>query len=208
LLQGCVHRQDDRVHAMSPQVHVIRAGLPDTNSAVTAQEHFEALYREHGGAVFAYARRRTSPGDAEDVVAEVFLTAWRRLEVVPSDTRVWLLGVARRVLANKRRSQSRQAALQTRLANESRHTAQPTAADASGERIRQALLSLGETDREALLLLGWEGLSHRDAARVLGVRAGTFAVRLHRARRNLAGALDATRNSPRSSEASKTMEAQ
>jgi RNA polymerase sigma-70 factor (ECF subfamily) len=190
-------------------VHVIKAALPDTNSAVTAQEHFEALYREHGGAVLAYARRRASPGDAEDVVAEVFLTAWRRLEDVPSDTRVWLLGVARRVLANKRRSQTRQAALQTRLANESRHAAEPAAADASGERIRQALLSLGETDREALLLLGWEGLSHRDAARVLGIRAGTFAVRLHRARRKLARALEATTQSClRSSESNKAMEAQ
>jgi RNA polymerase sigma-70 factor (ECF subfamily) len=176
---------------------------------VTAQEHFEAVYREHGGAVLAYARRRAAPGDAEDVVAEVFLIAWRRLEDVPSDTRVWLLGVARRVLANKRRSQTRQAALQTRMANESRHAAEPTAADASGERIRQALFSLGETDREALLLLGWEGLSHRDAARVLGIRAGTFAVRLHRARRKLARALEATAQSRlRSSESNKAMEAQ
>lgn len=175
---------------------------------MTAQEHFEALYREHGGAVLAYARRRASPGDAEDVVAEVFLTAWRRLEDVPSDARVWLLGVARRVLANKRRSETRQAALQTRLANESRH-AEPTAPDAPGERIRQALLSLSETDREALLLLGWEGLSHRDAARVLGIRAGAFAVRLHRARRKLARALEATTQSClRSSESNKAMEAQ
>jgi RNA polymerase sigma-70 factor (ECF subfamily) len=138
----------------------------------------------------------------------VFLTAWRRLEDVPGDARIWLLGVARRVLANKRRGQTRQAALQTRLANEPQHAAEPTSADASGERIREALSSLSETDREALLLLGWEGLSHRDAARVLGIRAGTFAVRLHRARRNLTRALEAsTQSSPRSSESSKTMEA-
>ena len=56
-------------------------------------------------------------------------------------------------------------------------------------RVLDALASLKEDDREALLLVAWEGLSHRDAARVLGVRETTFGVRLHRARRRLVRAL-------------------
>lgn len=157
---------------------------------MTAQEHFEALYSEHAGVVLAYARRRTSPAQAEDVMAEVFLTAWRRLEEVPVEARVWLLGVARRVLANQRRGQTRQVALQQRLAQEPQLSIRPASEDSSDERVMRALSRLGEKDREVLLLLGWEELSHGDAARVLGIRAATFAVRLHRARRHFEQALE------------------
>ena len=44
---------------------------------------------------------------------------------------------------------------------------------------------LGERDREALLLVAWEGFSVAEAAVVLGCSRGAFAVRLHRARRKL-----------------------
>jgi DNA-directed RNA polymerase specialized sigma24 family protein len=76
---------------------------------MTDDERFEALYGAHAGAVLAYARRRTSPANADDVMADVFLIAWRRLADVPRDERVWLLGVARRVLANQRRGHTRPA---------------------------------------------------------------------------------------------------
>lgn len=177
---------------------------------MTAQHRFETLYNEHAAAVVAYTRRRVSPSDADDVVAEVFLTAWRRLEDIPDDAGIWLLGVARRTLANKRRSQGRQAALQTRLTDESRHAAaQPADVETSGEQIRNALSNLSDSDRETLLLLGWEGLSNRDAAKVLGIRTGTFAVRLHRARRNLSRALAAgTSATPQSTEPAINLEAQ
>ena len=50
----------------------------------------------------------------------------------------------------------------------------------------RALAALGERDREALLLVAWDGLEPAAAAEALGVRSGTFAVRLHRARRRFA----------------------
>jgi RNA polymerase sigma-70 factor (ECF subfamily) len=52
-----------------------------------------------------------------------------------------------------------------------------------------ALASLGALDREALLLVAWEGLDHQDAAIVMGCSTGAFSVRLHRARRKLAASL-------------------
>jgi RNA polymerase sigma-70 factor (ECF subfamily) len=65
------------------------------------QERFERLFREHGDAVYRYAVRR-DPGAAEDVVAEAFLVAWRRLDDVPRGAELpWLLGVARRPSARR-----------------------------------------------------------------------------------------------------------
>ncbi len=69
-------------------------------------------------------------------MAETFLVAWRRLDDVPADALPWLYGVARRVLANERRSAGRRAALEQRVAT--------TAADAS-ERSEAARRTRSET---------------------------------------------------------------
>ncbi len=161
--------------------------------AMTPDEHFQALYNAHAGAVLSYARRRAARADADDVLAEVFLVAWRRLEEVPSaQERVWLLGVARRALANQRRGSTRQGALRERLAV---HEQTPAPAPvqrspAAGQtRLGRALASLSESDRELLLLLAWEGLSNEEAARVLEIGPRALRVRLQRARRRLGDAL-------------------
>src|SRR4051794_19683605 len=78
----------------------------------------EMLHREHAGAVRAYARRRIGRDEADDAVADVFVVAWRRIGDVPAEPRTWLLGIARRVLANRHRSAKRQRALYERLARE------------------------------------------------------------------------------------------
>jgi RNA polymerase sigma-70 factor, ECF subfamily len=75
----------------------------DTSWVVGSRIRFEALFRDHAGAVRVYAARRAGLGDADDVVAEVFVIAWRRIDDLPEDPLPWLLGVARRVLANRRR---------------------------------------------------------------------------------------------------------
>jgi RNA polymerase sigma-70 factor, ECF subfamily len=58
----------------------------------TRDEKFEGLFRENYAAVRAYALRRASPELAQDVVAETFLVAWRRLDDVPGDALPWLYG--------------------------------------------------------------------------------------------------------------------
>lgn len=150
---------------------------------------FEAVYRACADSVHAYATRR-APADADDVVSETFLVAWRRLDEVPEPALPWLYGVARRVLANGRRSASRTAALRQRLsADEPRLLPAREVDDDVNQRVRQALAGLGERDRELLMLIAWEGLRINEAAEALGVRSGALAVRLHRARRRLAEAL-------------------
>jgi DNA-directed RNA polymerase specialized sigma24 family protein len=70
---------------------------PDSEYA----EQLSACFREQAPRVYAYALRRLqSPEDAEDLVAEVFLAAWCEVERLPDDPLPWLLGPARRRLAN------------------------------------------------------------------------------------------------------------
>src|SRR5690242_21041229 len=74
----------------------------------TRQERFEAVFRAHVALVRRYVARRTGEG-VDDVVAETFPAAWRRLDDVPADAAPWLLGTARRMLANQRRAAPRRA---------------------------------------------------------------------------------------------------
>ena len=153
-----------------------------------AKKEFEQLYAVHAGAVRGYAMRRCDPETADDVVADVFLVAWRRRAELPQEPLAWLLATARRVLANHARGQSRRVRLHDRLAAERTAVAAPTHESA---RLSAAFSSLSERDRELLLLMAWEGLELRQAAVVLGVRPNTLAVRFHRARRRLSAALEA-----------------
>ena len=152
---------------------------------------FRTLYRAHADAVFTFALRRLPASEAEDLVADVFLVAWRRRTEVPVDAGPWLLGVARRLLANRRRGQKRADALLARLTGEA-------IASGGGERraggdldrpLIEALGSLSEADQELLLLAAWEGLAREGLASVLGISSGAVAGRLFRARRRLARAL-------------------
>jgi hypothetical protein len=70
------------------------------------ERRFAALYQAYYRPILAYAVRRAAPGeDAADIVADVFTTAWRRIGELPEPPadRLWLYGVAQRVLAGRRR---------------------------------------------------------------------------------------------------------
>lgn len=156
---------------------------------------FVDLYHRHSAAVMAYAMRRCDPDDAADVVAETFVVAWRRLSSVPEEPAVkpWLLGVARRVLANQRRSIRRRGDLvrkaSTYLAPRFQEMADIEAVGES-EVIVQALNTLPEKDRELLMLVAWEELTPAEIAVTLGVSSGVVRKRLFRARKRLADAAD------------------
>jgi RNA polymerase sigma factor (sigma-70 family) len=154
-------------------------------------DRFERLFRESYPLVRAYALRRAAPDAAQDVVADTFLVAWRRLEDVPEDPLPWLFGTARRVLANQRRSAARGAALERRLTGAAGADAQADLGDsvADAELVREALGRLSDRSREALMLIAWEGLDGARAARAAGCSKAAFAVRLHRARTQLAAEL-------------------
>ena len=156
-----------------------------------AEQRLRSLYAEHGGAVLAYGLRRgASAEDAADLVAEVFLVAWRRIGDVPGgeEARLWLYGVARHALANQRRGERRRSRLGEALREHVRALPAPVV-EPVDPALQRALRSLPEIDRGLLALIAWEGLTPTQAAKVLGLHPATARARLHRARGRLRRAL-------------------
>jgi RNA polymerase sigma-70 factor (ECF subfamily) len=152
------------------------------------EQRFDQLWRDHAAAVLRYARRHVLPDDVDDVVAETFVVAWRRLDEVPAYGLPWLLGVARGVSANTRRSHRRRDALSDRIGAE--RDAEPAWPPTDGDdAVTAALHRLSDADRELLTLIAWDGLSHAEAAEALGCTRGALKVRLHRARTRFAALL-------------------
>lgn len=157
-----------------------------------AELRLKQLVDEHFGRVAAYLLSRTDRDSAAEALARTLEVVWQRLEDVPSDPLPWLLGVARRVLSDQRRAQSRRDALMVRLteAEDMRHRAMVQGEERDDVALDRlvavhALSGLTDSEREVLLLVAWDGLTAREASRVLGCTRGAFAVRLFRARAHL-----------------------
>ncbi len=151
---------------------------------------YEALYSD----IWAFAARRLgSPHEVADAVAEVFTIAWRRFDKIPPppQDRLWVFGVARRVVAGQRRSRVRHGSLVRRLATQEPTPAPPQGAveDPSHDQLRRAIESLRSVDRDALLLVLWDGLTHAEAAEVLECSVNAVGIRVHRAKRRVRSAL-------------------
>jgi RNA polymerase sigma factor (sigma-70 family) len=151
------------------------------------EDRFTALYERYHDAVRRYVSRRAESDDVPDVVATVFLTAWRKVSDIPdAEPLPWLYGVARRVLANNVRGAQRARRLAAKIAGQPDDVATDHAnAVANRVDIAAAFDRLSEDDREVLRLVAWERLEPAQAALVLGCSRATFAMRLLRARRRL-----------------------
>ena len=156
------------------------AGLP------RQPELMGVLYERHALAVFRYLARRAGPPAADDLLSEVFIAALSTsTRVVAHDSGSalpWLYGIALNVLRRhfRRRPAAQGAARDPGMdwdAVDDRIDAW-----AERERLRAALAGLPESDRELLLLVAWEGLTHGEAAAALGISQVAARSRLHRAR--------------------------
>ncbi|MEM9133131.1 MAG: sigma-70 family RNA polymerase sigma factor [Actinomycetota bacterium] len=159
------------------------------------------VYEAHASAVAAYVLRRAPAADAPDAVAETFMVAWRRRDVLPPepDTLPWLYGVARRVVANQRRSDRRRSELSDRLrAGFVGHGIDPPSLDEIEDlhRVARAMKALSDDDAEILRLASWEELRPAEIATALGIGTGAVRQRLHRARRRLRDKLDEDESTP------------
>jgi RNA polymerase sigma-70 factor (ECF subfamily) len=166
--------------------------FPDVGPTETDRAQFAAMFADLSPRVFAYVRRHCDSAAAQDVVADTFLVAWRRWSEMPEAALPWLFVVARNTIANRQRHAQRQYRLAEAVASFERLAGPAHPADAElieRETVLSALAELTELEREALLLVAWDGLSSSDAARVCGCSVRAFEVRLSRARARLARAM-------------------
>jgi RNA polymerase sigma-70 factor (ECF subfamily) len=145
-----------------------------------------------------YVARRLGSDVAEDIVAEVFLTAFRqrhRYQPSQPDARPWLYGIATNLIGRHRRAEVRMYRALARTGAdpvtepftdevEARVTAAGTARP-----LAAALARLPAAHRNALLLVAWGDLTYEQAATSLGVPVGTVRSRISRARARLRQAL-------------------
>ena len=198
---GIVHGQ---IQGTSQVVSCLRNGVlvADINLVVNKSQHFESLFDAHYKNLAAYAQRRgLSPADADDLTANIFVVAWRRIDVVPTgeEALMWLYGVAFNELRNYHRTYRRRTRLVARLASTAEMPAPEDPSDISADLIRAALDALSNGDREIVLLASGEGLSASQIGTVLGCGEIAARSRLHRARARLAELLgiDSAMQQPR-----------
>lgn len=162
-----------------------------------AEEWFTGVYERLYGRLHAYAARRVGRDLADEIVAETFLIAWRRIERMPSDNPLpWLYGIARNVVLRQRSASARERSLQLALDETKRQIDSPPDNDLD---LWQAWEALSPADREVLRLIAWEELSVAEAAQAMGCAAPVLSVRLHRARRRLQRLLRRAQSTSRSS---------
>lgn len=160
-----------------------------------AVQRFEDLFADYHRQIYVYCRRRSDAETARECAAETFLVAWRRLADVPGGDRTlpWLYGVARRVLANRFRSERRARRLQSRLfvlgVEPSPSVESVVVRRTEDREILESLARLRPGDQELLRLAVWEDLPHGQIGEVLGCSAHAADQRIRRALDRLASEL-------------------
>jgi RNA polymerase sigma factor (sigma-70 family) len=145
---------------------------------LTQKERFERLFDDHGRSIHRYFQRRASRNEVEDLTADVFAIAWRRIDEIPEGfAEPWLYRTAWNVLANARRKY-------VDIPIEELEISAPDLADdfIEDDELKQAWQQLSIRDREVLRLAAWEGLNGEALAAALGISVGGAGAALSRAR--------------------------
>lgn len=165
--------------------------MTNTSRAPDPESTFAALYGEIYPDLLRFVQRRAHPSHAEDVVAEAFLVMWRRFDEVPQrpgDARAWVFGVARNLLLNTQRGETRRRGLGVQLADATPAVPRDDPhLDLVVSRIdlARAWTRLSAVHQEALALSAFDGLTASEAAAVIGTSPVAYRLRLSRARRAL-----------------------
>ena len=182
-------------------VRVLSAAVPLTDPELVRRLHmadgqaFEQAYALYAARLLGFLLRLTRRRDlAEDVFQDTWCklaSSARRLDE-QTDLFAWLLAVARNAYYDSVRRQSRQqtnlSGMHSLAGNGWSAQLAPDEACADHEQqqlLERALAALSDVDREVLLLVGVEALSHEQATAVLGISAVAFRKRLSRARERL-----------------------
>jgi RNA polymerase sigma-70 factor (ECF subfamily) len=144
------------------------------------RDAFENLFSTHARAVHRYAQRRIASSDVEDVVADVFVIAWRKFDQIPDGfEQAWLFRTAWNVLANRHRKFVEVPFEELPDGPDAGDVAETVIADVT---LQRAWQTLSARDREVLRLVAWEGLDGTELSEALGISVSGAGVALSRAR--------------------------
>src|SRR3954462_10149095 len=118
---------------------------------VRDKQEFRAIYAAHHASVCAYFARRAARADVEDLAAETFTVAWRKLPRRLEHPLPWLYAVAGNVLSNHGRKARRKGGFAPAPA-----TGDPAERLNSDRGLAQAFAHLSAREREAICLVAWE----------------------------------------------------
>ena len=159
--------------------------------ADSSRQRFHIVFSEVYEPIQRYVRRRVDPDAVDDIVSETLLTLWRRLDEVPSAALPWSYGVARRQIANHRRSGRRHLRLVQRAESEPR--AATDSEHPLDAELHTAIDAMGDSDKEILRLWAWEQLEPAEIAVILGLTPNAVSIRLNRAKKKLGKNLESAR---------------
>jgi RNA polymerase sigma factor (sigma-70 family) len=166
-----------------------RESAPEADAA-------RALYERYAGQLYGFCLNRLgSREEAEDAVQTTFLNAFRGLRrgVVPEAESAWLFKIAENVCLTRRRSTWRRGRVESPSDMQALQDVTPARETDGGDELiplGEALAAMPETQRRAILLREWQGLSYKEIAYELDVSQSAVETLIFRARRSLANALE------------------
>ena len=154
-----------------------------------------ALYEEYANQIFRYCLHQLgSREEAEDAVQSTFLNAFRGIKrgIVPDIEAAWLFKIAHNVCLSRRRSSWRRGRIESPADFEVVEELTAAPARRSDELIglQDVLEQMPESQRRAILLREWQGLSYREIAEELELSQAAVETLIFRARRALASGLE------------------
>ena len=169
-------------------------------ASVQEPERFAPVFDRHFAAIHRYLLRQLGRDLADELAAETFTTAFAargKYDLSRENARPWLFGIAANLARRWRRTEYRQLRAYARtgvdpVGEDSEASDARLDAEASGPKLAEALASLPEGDRRALLLYTWAELSYEEIAQAVGIPIGTVRSRISRARRQLRELLGAS----------------
>lgn len=159
-----------------------------------ARERMRAAFEANAIDLLAYLERRTDPrSSAADVLGDAMVTAWKRVEDLPSEpeqARMWLFVVARNTLLNQRRAIGRHRAAVDRLRGMIVSDIAAATSDIDQADMRAALQAamhcLNPVDAELVRLVNWDGFTLAEVAKLERLAASTVRSRYAKALKQLA----------------------
>jgi RNA polymerase sigma-70 factor, ECF subfamily len=147
---------------------------------------FEDLYRQHSTRLYNLAFRMVgNAADADDLLQEIFLTAYRKLDTFrgASALGTWLYRLGMNVCLDRLRSKAaRQDQATDALDERTGHGAHESTLAITRLDLERAIRALPEGSRAAFLLHDVEGFDHQEVGRILGIAEGTSKSQVHKAR--------------------------